>query len=201
MGGFIISPLIMMGVFGLGQATTSMWTIARPVSLSATSPIGGSLGAKYGERTMIIAGSALVVLAMGAFAIGAAAETMVAIVAGLILAGVGMGLAQPSLSTMVASSVEEQDHGIAVSTMSTTTGVGAVAGISILTAICAEQTSVSFRDGYALGAVFAAFGLLAAFMLRKIEHDSDEPAPANPPSSEWTQSSADELKQELARSR
>ncbi len=201
MGGFIISPLIMMGVFGLGQATTSMWTIARPVSLSATSPIGGSLGAKYGERTMIIAGSALVVLAMGAFAIGAAAETMVAIVAGLILAGMGMGLAQPSLSTMVASSVEEQDHGIAVSTMSTTTGVGAVAGISILTAICAEQTSVSFRDGYALGAVFAAFGLLAAFMLRKIEHDSDEPAPANPPSSEWTQSSADERKQELARSR
>jgi len=180
MGGFIISPLIMMGIFGLGQATTSMWTIARPVSLSAASPIGGSLGAKYGERTMIIAGSALVVLAMVAFAIGAAAETMIAIVAGLVLAGMGMGLAQPSLSTMVASSVEEQDHGVAVSTMSTTTGIGAVAGVSILTAMCADaETATSFRDGYALGALFAAFGLLASFMLRAIDHDA-EPAKTLP---------------------
>lgn len=174
MGGFIISPLIMLGVFGLGQAATSMWTIARPVSLSAASPVGGSLGARFGERTMIIAGSALVVAAMAAFALGAAAQTMVAIVGGLVLAGLGMGLAQPSLSTMVASSVGEQDHGIAVSTMSTTTGIGAVAGVSILTAMCADaESSLAFRDGYLLGAGFAALGLVAACLLGVIDHDAE----------------------------
>jgi len=173
MGGFIISPLIMMGVFGLGQATTSLWTIARPISLSAASPVGGSLGARYGERSMIVSGSFLVFLAMLAFAAGAAWQTMFAIVTGLVLAGLGMGLAQPSLTAMVASAVDEQDHGIAVSTMSTTTGIGAVAGVSILTAMCGDAgTPDSFRDGYALGAAIAALGVVGGFMVRSIDHDA-----------------------------
>ena len=175
MGGFIISPLIMLGVFGLGQAATSMWTIARPISLSAASPVGGSLGARYGERVMIVAGMVAVVGAMLAFALGAQIEHLAPIVAGLVLAGMGAGLAQPSLSTMVASAVDEQDHGIAVSTMSTTTGIGAVAGVSILTAMCADATTTdAFRDGYLLGALFAAFGLVAAWGLRPIDHDAEE---------------------------
>lgn len=172
MGGFIISPLIMMGVFGLGSAATAMWTIARPISLSAASPIGGQLGSVYGERSLIIAGSTAILAAMLAFAGGAAGESMWLIVAGLVLAGVGMGLAQPSLSTMVASSVEEQDHGIAISVMSTTTGIGAVAGVSILTALCADLgTAEAFQNGYLLGAAFAAMGVAASFMLRRIDYE------------------------------
>ena len=84
-----------------------------------------------------------------------------------------MGLAQPSLSTLVASAVSEHDHGIAVSTMSTTSGIGAVAGISILTALCADAESGSaFRDGYALGALVAAIGVAASFGLRAVDHES-----------------------------
>jgi len=173
MGGFIISPLIMMGVFGFGQAATSMWTIARPISFSASSPIGGHLGSIYGERLMVISGSIFIFVAMLAFAAGAAEESILLILAGLIFAGLGMGLAQPSLSTLVASAVSEHDHGIAVSTMSTTSGIGAVAGISILTALCADAESGSaFRDGYALGAVVAAIGVAASFALRAVDHES-----------------------------
>jgi MFS family permease len=172
MGGFIISPLIMLGVFGLGQAATSMWTAARPISFSASSPVGGHLGSVYGERSMVIAGSVLIFMAMSAFAAGAASESIGLILAGLVLAGLGMGLAQPSLSTLVASAVTEQDHGVAVSTMSTTSGIGAVAGISILTALCADaETAVSFRNGYALGAAVAAIGVLASFGLRVVDYD------------------------------
>ena len=173
MGGFIISPLIMMGVFGLGQAATSMWTIARPISFSASSPVGGHLGSIYGERLMVISGSVFIFVAMLAFAAGAAEESLLYILAGLIFAGLGMGLAQPSLSTLVASAVSEHDHGIAVSTMSTTSGIGAVAGISILTALCADAESGSaFRDGYALGAIVAAIGVAASFALRAVDHES-----------------------------
>jgi MFS family permease len=173
MGGFVISPLIMMGLFGLGQATTSLWTIARPISLSAASPVGGQLGSRYGERSMIVAGSALVFLAMGSFALGAALEALAPIVGGLVLAGLGMGLAQPSLTTMVASDVAREDHGIAVSSMSTATGIGAVAGVSILTALCADVgTATSYRDGYLLGALVAAVAIVAGFALRNVDHDA-----------------------------
>ena len=172
MGGFIVSPLIMMGVFGLGQAATAMWTIARPIAFSASSPIGGHLGSIHGERPMVVAGSILIFVAMAAFAIGAAEESMSLILLGLIFAGLGMGLAQPSLSTMVASAVSEHDHGIAVSTMATTSGIGAVAGISILTALCADtESTIAFRDGYALGAVVAAFGVVASFGLKAIDYE------------------------------
>ncbi len=181
MGGFIISPLIMMGLFGLGQAATSMWIIARPISFSAASPVGGHLGGRFGEKSMIITGSSLVFVAMLAFAAGAATASLPWIVAGLIFAGLGMGFAQPSLTTMVASAVSEENHGIAVSTMSTTTGIGAVAGISILTAICADATTgEAFRDGYALGAGVAALGIFAAFGLRAIDHDEHEAQDAQP---------------------
>lgn len=173
MGGFIISPLIMMGVFGLGQAATAMWTIARPIAFSASSPVGGHLGALYGERPMIVAGSVLIFVAMAAFAAGAARESVALILAGLVFAGLGMGLAQPSLSTMVASAVPEHDHGIAVSTMSTTSGIGAVAGISILTALCADtESTIAFRNGYALGAIVAAIGVAASFGLHAVDHES-----------------------------
>jgi MFS family permease len=173
MGGFIISPLIMMGVFGLGQAATAMWTIARPIAFSASSPVGGHLGSLYGERPMVVAGSVLIFVAMTAFAAGAAQESVALILAGLVFAGLGMGLAQPSLSTMVASAVPEQDHGIAVSTMSTTSGIGAVAGISILTALCADtESTIAFRDGYALGAIVAAIGVAASFGLHAVDHES-----------------------------
>lgn len=180
MGGFIISPLIMLGVFGLGQATTAIWTAARPITFSASSPIGGSLGSRYGERSMVITGSVLIFAAMMAFTAGAAFESMTMILAGLIFAGMGMGFAQPSLSTIVASAVSEQDHGIAVSTMSTTSGIGAVAGISILTALCADSESAEgFRNGYALGAVVAALGIAVSFGLRKVDYETRSAASAS----------------------
>ena len=183
MGGFIISPLIMMGVFGLGQVPISMWTILRPVSLSASSPVGGHLGSRYGERVMIIAGMACVLAAMLSFAFGAQIVAIAPIVAGLVLAGMGAGLAQPSLSTMVASAVDEEDHGIAVSTMSTTTGIGAVAGISILTALSADVgSSETFRDGYLIGAAVAAVGVVAGLALGVVDLEGeDEPNAAASP--------------------
>jgi len=173
MGGFIISPLIMLTVFGFGQAATSMWTVARPITFSASSPVGGILGARYGERSMVITGSIFIFAAMAAFTAGASSESMAMILAGLVFAGLGMGFAQPSLSTIVASAVSEEDHGVAVSTMSTTSGIGAVAGISILTALCADtETADGFRNGYALGAVVAAIGVGVSFGLRKVDHEA-----------------------------
>ncbi len=185
MGGFIISPLIMMGVFGLGQAATSMWTMARPVSFSASSPVGGHLGSTWGERAMVIVGSTLILLAMVAFATGAARESMLMIFAGLVLAGLGMGFAQPSLSTIVVSAVSERDHGIAVSTLSTTSGIGAVAGISILTALCADTIDpMTFRDGYAFGAIVAGIGVLASLGLRTVDYEKAAREPEDPTGAE-----------------
>ena len=91
----------------------------------------------------------------------------------------GMGLAQPSLSTMVASSVAEQDHGIAVSTMSTTTGIGAVFGISILTAVIGTEPSAeTFRDAYLVGAGLAALGVASSCLLRRVDHNAEPGAAA-----------------------
>ena len=130
---------------------------------------------------MVISGSLLIFLAMTSFAIGAAETSLGLIVTGLILAGLGMGLAQPSLSTLVASAVSEHDHGIAMSTSSTTSGIGAVAGISILTALCADaESTASFRDGYAVGAVVALFGVVASLGLRTVDHESPRTAPGEP---------------------
>jgi hypothetical protein len=69
-----------------------------------------------------------------------------------------------------------------MSTQQTTSGIGAVAGISIMTAMCADSTSaVDYRDGYALGAVVAIVAVVASLGLRAVDHasaSSDEKARA-----------------------
>jgi MFS family permease len=113
---------------------------------------------------MVIIGNGGVVLAMVSFASGAALESIPLIAGGLVIAGLGFGICQPSISALVGNSVGERHFGIASSAVGMASSIGAVSGISVLTAITADSKSPEiFFRGYALGAAFALVAFGASF--------------------------------------
>jgi len=166
MGGFIITPLLLMNVFGYSATATSFITMLRPVAFTLSAPIGGTLAGRLGERAMAVTGALAIALAMGALAAGAAGGSLVLLGTGLVLAGIGLGLSQPSLAASVGNAVDERSFGIASSGLAMTTSIGAVSGISVLTALSAgARVADPFVDGYLLGAGLAALGVAAAISI------------------------------------
>lgn len=168
MGGFIITPMLLLQVFLYSATATSFLTMLRPLTFSLFSPISGAIATRIGERTMAIVGTSLVVLAMLSFAAGARADSIVLIGGGLVIAGLGLGVSQPSLAALVGNSVDEHSFGIASSAMNMCGSIGAVAGISVLTALTAGATTTGvFQGGYVLGAAIAAIGAGATLFLQR----------------------------------
>ncbi len=164
MGGFIISPLLLLQVFGYSATATSFLTMLRPVTFSLSSPVGGSIATRIGERTMVVVGSGTIVLAMASFALGAAHESIFLIGGGLMIAGLGLGIGQPSIAAIVGNSVDDHSFGVASSAVQMAGSIGAVSGISVLTALTADATHTDvFVNGYGVGAGMAAIGFAASF--------------------------------------
>ncbi len=177
MGGFIITPLLLFQVFFYSATATSFLTMLRPLTFSLTSPIGGAIATRVGERRMAVVGTGMIPVAMLSFAAGAAAESIAFIAGGLTIAGMGLGVCQPSLAALVGNAVDEHNFGIASSAIQMTSSIGAVAGISVLTAITAGSSSPEvFFTGYLLGAGIAGLGFVATLFIQQRSYAvSDSP--------------------------
>ncbi len=167
MGGFLISPLLLTDVFGLGVTAIAMLLLFRPATYSLCSPIGGRLAMSFGERRLMITGTVLMVASMVVFAVAARAENLVLLGLGLVLSGVAMGLATPSYSTTLVGAVEPEDLGIASGMGATMMNIGMLAGIQVMFVVLGDGRSPQdFARTYAVGALIAAFGIIGALMVR-----------------------------------
>jgi EmrB/QacA subfamily drug resistance transporter len=179
MGGFIITPLLLFQVFFYSATATSLLTMLRPLTFSLTSPIGGAIATRVGERRMAIVGTGLIAIAMLSFAHGASELSIPFVAGGLAIAGLGLGICQPSLSAIVGNAVDEHNFGIASSAIQMTSSVGAVAGVSVMTALAARSHSGQiFYEGYLLGAGIAGLGFIATLF---IQHRSYALSDTDPP--------------------
>jgi DHA2 family multidrug resistance protein-like MFS transporter len=85
---------------------------------------------------------------------------------GLVLQGMGHGLALPALTSSVASSVPEADLGIASAASRLMSQTGAAFGIVALTLVYAgNNTQGSFGQALLAGAALSALSLPAAFAM------------------------------------
>lgn len=168
MGGYVLAPLLLRGVFGLSLSTTALLMILRPLSFSLSSPIGGRLAVGVGERTSAVAGTAMVGGALGLFALGAAVEVLVLAAAALVLQGVGNGVFRPSLTASMANAVPEADLGIAAATQRMFQEIGAALGITLLVSV-QGGTDAGFPRAYVIGAGFALVATAIATRVRSSE--------------------------------
>jgi MFS family permease len=154
------------------------WTAAPMI----VSPIAGKLAERYGNRPfmtigMLLQGSGLACVAAIATAHLAFGELGVA----LGVAGVGIALVFPTVSTEVLASVGDQEVGIASGANSALREVGGVFGVAVLASVFARPGAYAFPTVFVhgftaalwVGAAFSAAGALAAVLggVQRRPHD------------------------------
>lgn len=126
---------------------TLPWTAAPMV----VAPLAGMLAPRVGVRVLLTGG--LVAQAAGLAWLGFAVADggYAALVPGLVLAGVGMGLTFAPSATAVLHGMAPDDHGTASSTNSTLREVGVALGVAVLTAVFTAAGGTIIPDGFDAG--------------------------------------------------
>jgi MFS family permease len=182
MGSFILTPLFLEEAFGYGETRIGLLTIARPLSFSLSAPVAGYLAVRLGERTAAVTGTLFVCASAAVWQTVGPDSADVAVMAALALAGVGLGVALPSMAASVANAVEDTHLGIAGAAQQLITQVGIVAGIQVAQTVQAARESkvglvASYQQAYLLAGLVAGLGLVAAAFVRRTPRAARAPAP------------------------
>ncbi|HSL57666.1 MAG TPA: MFS transporter [Acidimicrobiales bacterium] len=161
MGGFFLAPLLLRtDDFGYSLSAISLIMILRPIVYSTSSPVGGHIATRIGERTTAVIGSLVLAGSLALFAAAAAMGAIAVVVAALVLQGLGHGLNRPSISAALANSVDESNLGIAAASERMMFQVGSSFGITVLTVVYggtgqADDLAAAYLVGAGLGLVTA----------------------------------------------
>jgi len=163
MGGFIIAPLFLSQVFDYSTSVIALIMLIRTASLTLSSPIGGGLGERMGERWAAVFGCGLMTVSLMFIAWFAWTGNIVGFAIGLIGQGAGHGLSQPSITAAISRSVDESDLGIAAAANRLLGQGGAAFGITALTlAYGGVNEARAFGLAFATGAAFSALSVVTA---------------------------------------
>lgn len=163
MGAFAIAPLLLLNVFGYSVTTTSGVMLIRTLTLTVSSPFGGRLGARMGERAAAVFGAGVMALSLVLIAVASLQVSLALLVCGLILQGLGHGLSIPSLASATTGAVPAEHLGIAAATNRLSSQIGVAFGITALMMVYGGHNEpVAFRNAFLVGAALAAAATLTA---------------------------------------
>jgi MFS family permease len=157
----------LLGVFGYSVAATSWILLFRPVVFATSSPLGGSMAGRIGNRVTAFVGDGILGVGLLVIALGAWQVSLVIVVVGSILQGLGHGLVRPPISASLANSVDETDLGIAAASERMMFQIGSALGITLLTVIYGGVDEPgTFAQTFLVGALLAGLGAVALSFLR-----------------------------------
>jgi MFS family permease len=178
MGSFILAPLFMQNVLGYSVTHAGLVTIARPIAFSITAPLAGYLAIRLGERTAGVAGACFVVGSMIAWSAIGRDVGALPLVGALALAGVGLGVASPSMVATVANTVEVASLGTAGAANQLMTTIGVVAGIQVAETVQASTNGRlagamvgSFHNAFVVLGTICCAGVICALFVRSSDRE------------------------------
>jgi EmrB/QacA subfamily drug resistance transporter len=137
---------VVQGYTPLGAGVRTLPWTAAPMLVA---PIAGALASRTGVRPLLLSGLALQAGSLAWFArLTEHGSAYSAFVPALIMAGVGMGLVFPSVSTAVLDGLPDGDFATASSANSTIREFGVALGIALLTAVFLSNGGHIAPDGY-----------------------------------------------------
>lgn len=170
MGGFIISPLLMQHVFDYNVTAAALAMMWRPLAFSLSAPAAGYAATRIGEKASAIAGESGIAVSLVLMGLGASEHSVALVVLGLVVSGIGMGVASPSLQSSVANAVDEEHLGIAGAAQQMVFTVGASAGIQLLSVLLGSSRAAGdFASAYFIGAAVGAVAVGGALFVRSLE--------------------------------
>jgi MFS family permease len=166
MGGFFLIPQV-LGTRGLGfgEATVGYLVIARPLAFSLIAPVAAATTMRVGERVAGVAGALGVVVSMVLWSTVGLHASPVFIIAATAMSGVGLGIASPALTALMAGSVDAGDLGVAGAMQQLSTQLGSVLGSAVLATVSAtadRHDMSTFHLAFLIGGAVAVAAAGAA---------------------------------------
>ncbi|OAA29511.1 arabinose efflux permease family protein [Frankia sp. EI5c] len=170
MGNFLVTPLLLQGVFGLSVSLTSVVTMCRTLSIALAAPSASWLGTRLGPRLLASLAGCAYAASLLVLAYGTQADVLWLVIVGLIGSGLAFGHAQPPLIVIASNAVSDGSFGLVTSLQQTAGQIGGVVGTSLLAALVADALEPGpFTASYLIA---AAFALLAAAAVLLSPRDS-----------------------------
>ena len=155
-----VAPLMYSQNYDASASRIALYIAPMPFGMAVSSPFGGRLTQRRGERSTAVAGTIALVGSLVLFAVGDHAGVLSMVLGAWFLVGIANGLIRPPLASAAASTLAPEIYGAGmattrmVSTIGSSTGITLAIGISAVGAI--ESVSVVYVAAAVLSIVAAA---------------------------------------------
>ena len=177
MGAFVLAPLIFLETFGSSVTVASLVMLLRTGALTAASLLGGYLTGRVGARSTASTGTVVMTLGLALIALGTDHGSLFWFGGGLVLQGLGNGIAVPPLNSAVAGAVPMEDVGIASAANRLLSQVGNAFGITILTLAYGSDHGGATK-AFAVGGVLSVLAVVTALAMEKPTRRADDESAA-----------------------
>ncbi|WP_412077396.1 MFS transporter [Streptomyces xanthophaeus] len=170
----ILVALYLQKVKGYGAAETGLAMLPAALVIGAVSlGVSARLNSRFGEHRVLLAGLALLALALGLLTRLPVDADYVTDLLPVMLLAAGFGLALPALTTLGMSGADQEDAGLASGLFNTTQQIGMALGVAVLSTLAASRTESLARTGATpaealTGGYHLAFAIGAALLLTAI---------------------------------
>ncbi len=166
LGALIATPLVLIDHFGYSVSVAAVLMLTRTFSLTLASPLGGVIATQWGERLGTVLGVLLQAGGLVLVAAGVYVTSVPILLLGLVLQGIGHGIAMPPLAAIIATAVPSSQFGMA-SGMSRLAGqIGSSFGLSLFGVLLTLPDDVmSLPTIFAIGAAIAFVAAVPASLL------------------------------------
>jgi MFS family permease len=169
--GFVLTPLLLEEIYGYGPSRIGFLITSRPLFFGVAGPIVSWIGIRLGEKLTAVSGSVMIVVSslLLAMVTGVASDAFVFLALGV--AGLGLGLSMPSMTTVLINAVDDADIAVATGTQQMVWQMGTVAGIQLLQSFQAARAAsvgaeAAYQQAFLVGAAVAVLGAIAALFVR-----------------------------------
>jgi EmrB/QacA subfamily drug resistance transporter len=163
-GLFLLSSLYLQNVLGMGPLTTGLAFIPLALAAGAGAHAAGHITSKHGVRGPLAAAFLIAAAGMTLLAhVGENGSYVADVLPGMLVAGLGLGVAVVSVSIAILTGAREEETGMISGLNSTGHEIGGTIGIAIFSTIAAGSGAIAGPQAASgIAHAFVAAGLLAS---------------------------------------
>jgi MFS family permease len=168
-------PQLMINVLGYSPIGAGAGMLPMMATFAGTSFAAGKLFDRFGAKPLLILGSGCIAVGAGLIAVLADKQTLLALVPGMVILGLGIGLFYPTATTVGVTGVDESRRSLAGAIIYMFQIAGGSVGLGLTTTVFIGASDGAtggdkFIDGiqtaFGMDAVIAVGGfLIAAFLI------------------------------------
>jgi EmrB/QacA subfamily drug resistance transporter len=180
-GTFFYVSLYMQNVLKYSPVEAGASFLPMTILIILIAPRAGALTDRVGSRWLVGIGMTLLAAMLFYYTTLGANETFWALLPGLLLGGIGMGMTMTPVTAAAMSAVSVDKAGVGSAVLNSARQVGGSLGIAVMGAIVAASSNylTGFHDALRVGAILCLAGAAVAVLaIRKIEHKQPASAAA-----------------------